>query len=77
MDTLVSRYARPMFENEGYSQNDQQDLYESVPSLSLKFAMPPVAQVCIRDCSPSCSAALQVLIVMFASCTDLNSHPLG
>jgi hypothetical protein len=44
MDTLVATYSRPMFENEGYSQEDQLELYQPVPSLSLKFAMPPVAQ---------------------------------
>lgn len=47
MDALVARYSRPMFENEGYSREDQEELYQSVPSLSLKFAMPPVAQVSI------------------------------
>jgi 20S proteasome subunit beta 5 len=47
MDTLVARYSRPMFEREGFSQNEEQELYQTVPSLSLKFAMPPVAQVCL------------------------------
>lgn len=49
MDSLVARYSRPMFENEGYSEEDQQELSEPVPSLSLKFAMPPVAQVCTQS----------------------------
>lgn len=44
MDTLVSRYSQPMFEKE-YSEEDQLELYQSTPSLSLKFAMPPIAQV--------------------------------
>lgn len=44
MDSLVAQYRRPMFDNE-YNQDDQQELYDSTPSLSLKFAMPPVAQV--------------------------------
>jgi hypothetical protein len=44
MDTLVARYSQPLFEQE-YSQDDQMELYQPTPSLSLKFAMPPVAQV--------------------------------
>ena len=46
MDTLVSQYSRPMFQNEGYSEDEQQELSDSIPSLSLKFALPPVARVC-------------------------------
>jgi 20S proteasome subunit beta 5 len=45
MDTLVSQYSRPAFSNEGYSQDEQQELSQVAPSLSLKFALPPVAQV--------------------------------
>jgi 20S proteasome subunit beta 5 len=46
MDTLVARYSRPAYlENEVFSEQEQQDLTDSVPSLSLKFAMPPVAHV--------------------------------
>ena len=45
MDTLVARYTRPSYENEGYSEQDYQELSESIPSLSLKFALPPIAQV--------------------------------
>lgn len=45
MDTLVAQYSKPMFEHE-YNQEDQLELYEqSQPSLSLRFAMPPVAHV--------------------------------
>jgi hypothetical protein len=46
MDTLVAQYSRPMFEKENYDQDDQMELYQPTPSFSLKFAMPPVAQVC-------------------------------
>jgi hypothetical protein len=46
MDTLVATYSKPMFEKENYSQDDQVDFYNPAPSLSLKFAMPPIAQVC-------------------------------
>jgi len=52
MDTLVAQYTQPMFERENYSQDDQMELYQPPRSLSLKFAMPPVAQVCINP--PSC-----------------------
>lgn len=47
MDSLVARYSRPMFENEGYAkeQQEEMELVQEVPALSLKFAMPPVAQV--------------------------------
>jgi hypothetical protein len=45
MDTLVATYSKPMFEKENYSQDDQVDFYNPAPSLSLKFAMPPSAQV--------------------------------
>jgi 20S proteasome subunit beta 5 len=47
MDTLVARYSRPMFENEGYAKEQQEELEmaQEVPALSLKFAVPPIAQV--------------------------------
>jgi hypothetical protein len=45
MDTLVAQYSQPKFEKENYSEDDQMELYQPTPSLSLKFAMPPVAQV--------------------------------
>lgn len=46
MDTLVARYSRPAYqENELFSEQEQQDLDDVAPSLSLKFAMPPVAHV--------------------------------
>lgn len=46
MDTLVAKYSRPAaFQNETYA-DQQEDLHDDMtPSLSLKFAMPPVAQV--------------------------------
>lgn len=49
MDTLVARYSRPAFEeNENLFRDEEQqdlDLMGAAPPLSLKFAMPPVAQV--------------------------------
>ena len=48
MDTLVARYSRPAYQqNENlFSEYEQDELNDSVPGLSLKFAMPPVAHVC-------------------------------
>ncbi|KAM0116614.1 Proteasome subunit beta type-5 [Aspergillus fumigatus] len=43
MDKLVAQYSRPPHQNEFYSEQEQQDLTESLPPLSLKFALPPVA----------------------------------
>lgn len=45
MDKLVAQYSRPQHQNEFYSEQEQQDLTESVPPLSLKFALPPVDNV--------------------------------
>lgn len=45
MDKLVAQYSRPSHQNEFYSEQEQQDLTESLPPLSLKFALPPVANV--------------------------------
>ena len=47
MDTLVAQYSRPAFHNEGYSQYEQQKLTQATPPLSLRFALPPIANVCI------------------------------
>ena len=45
MDTLVARYSRPAFEDEGYSSSEQHELSQPTPSLSLNFALPPLANV--------------------------------
>jgi 20S proteasome subunit beta 5 len=45
MDTLVARYTRSPFENEGFSSEEQQDYTDALPTLSLKFALPPIARV--------------------------------
>ena len=45
MDALVAQYSRPAFANEGYSQEEQQELSQATPPLSLKFALPPIARV--------------------------------
>ena len=45
MDSLVTQYSRPAFENEGYSKEEQLELSETTPPLSLRFALPPLANV--------------------------------
>lgn len=47
MDTLVARYSRPAFRNpdEFDNDNDEFDYNGSLPGLSHRFAMPPIAQV--------------------------------
>jgi 20S proteasome subunit beta 5 len=44
MDSLVSQYTRPAF-SESHMQDNEQELSQMTPQLSLKFALPPVAQV--------------------------------
>ncbi|EAT76707.2 hypothetical protein SNOG_15869 [Parastagonospora nodorum SN15] len=44
MDSLVAQYSRPVDAEEGPSEQDQLELYSGTPELSLKFALPPVAQ---------------------------------
>lgn len=50
MDLLVAQYSRPAFQDEGYSAQEQQELSETVPPLSLRFAMPPIAKVNLVGC---------------------------
>ena len=42
MDTVVTQFTQPAFANEGYTQDEQEEYTNSLPSLSLKFALPPV-----------------------------------
>lgn len=44
MDSLVAQYSRPACAEEGPAQDEVQELYSGTPELSLKFALPPVAQ---------------------------------
>ena len=44
MDALVSQYSRPAYKEEGYAEQEQLELVDTLPSLSLKFALPPVPQ---------------------------------
>ena len=45
MDSIVAQYSRPLYEDEGYSSEEQMELTQATPNISLKFAMPPIAQV--------------------------------
>lgn len=45
MDALVAQYSRPALQNEVYTEEDQHELTQITPPLSLKFALPPIAQV--------------------------------
>lgn len=58
MDSLVAQYSRPAFQNEGYSQEEQQELADVAPPLSLKFALPPIASV--RALYPECMSLLML-----------------
>jgi 20S proteasome subunit beta 5 len=44
MDTLVAQYTQPPYANEGFTSEEQNDYTETLPPLSLKFALPPVAR---------------------------------
>jgi len=45
MDSLVAHYTRPAYTEEGQTQDEQLELHNGTPKLSLEFALPPVAQV--------------------------------
>ena len=64
MDTLVARYGRPAFEDEEYSQSEQQELSQTTPSLSLNFALPPLANVRYNQRSPSPLSGSLVLMLL-------------
>jgi 20S proteasome subunit beta 5 len=51
MDSLVAKYSRPAYQQDEPLQafDEQDELMNPTNSLSIKFAMPPVAQV---RCSP-------------------------
>lgn len=42
MDALVAQYTQPAFAHEGHSQDEQEQYADSIPPLSLKFALPPL-----------------------------------
>lgn len=45
MDTLVAQNSRPLYGDECHSEDDRDSLSITTSPLSLKFALPPVAQV--------------------------------
>lgn len=45
MNSLVAQYSRPAYRNEGYSEQEQDEISQTTPPLSLRFAMPPLANV--------------------------------
>jgi 20S proteasome subunit beta 5 len=49
MNALVARYSQPTYRSEAYSQEDDQELYQRTPSISLKFTLPPLANVSFMD----------------------------
>jgi hypothetical protein len=65
MDSLVAQYSRPADAEEGPSVEEQLELYSGAPELSLKFALPPVAQV--RICTPSNPMVVHTDIAMTVS----------
>ncbi|KAK2753514.1 Proteasome subunit beta type-5 [Arachnomyces sp. PD_36] len=42
MDTLVAQYTRPQHDYADYSNEEQQQLTQSLPPLSLNFSLPPI-----------------------------------
>lgn len=44
MDTLVAQYTQPAFAQELHNTQDEETYGDSLPPLSLKFAMPPISQ---------------------------------
>ena len=47
MNALVARYSQPAALRESYSDEDQHELCQTKPSLSLKFTLPPIANVSV------------------------------
>lgn len=44
MDALVAQYTKPSFAHEDLTTEDAETYADSLPPLSLKFALPPIAQ---------------------------------
>lgn len=45
MDSLVARYSQPATWEETVPFDEQEELAQTTPGLSLKFALPPVSNV--------------------------------
>lgn len=48
----MAQYSRPIDAEEGQTEQQQLELYSGAPELSLKFALPPVAQARLHTPSP-------------------------
>ncbi len=46
----MAQYSRPIYQQEGYSWKEQQELSEATPPLSLKFALPSMPNVSSPYC---------------------------
>lgn len=70
MDTLVARYSRPAYEQNEPFEDDAQDLMNPNPmaNLSVKFAMPPIAQVRVL----SCSALSSLCLLLSSAAASIN-----
>ncbi|KAI9926932.1 hypothetical protein MW887_004031 [Aspergillus wentii] len=65
MDKLVAQYSRRPHQNEFYSEQEQHDLTESHPSISLKFNLPPVDNVSLKSTGCGgcgCSASWRTML---------------
>ena len=51
MDTLVASYTQPAFQDEGCPEQEHQELIKPLFPLSLRFIMPPIAQVNLHQLS--------------------------
>lgn len=70
MDTLVTKYSKPAYERTAALEDDaSQELTDPWASLSLKFAMPPITQVCLV-----CTAKSVQLLSLFQK--RKKKHPL-
>jgi hypothetical protein len=56
MDSLVAKYSRPAHQRHESFEDETEELTNPMANLSLKFAMPPVAQVRTIPRHPSSKA---------------------
>ncbi len=49
MDALVARYSRPTLHAESYPADEDRQLLRTKPNLSLRFQLPPIANVRFGD----------------------------
>lgn len=73
MDTLVAHYSRPAYHQEGYSWEEQQELSEATPPLSLRFALPSMPDVGFL-CYPRCHYGGSTLVLLVAN-NEISQPP--